>query len=245
MTALLKSELIKLLTTRTAYGLLAAAVAVVLLGTFGTLMSAERGSVTGALHEQPFYMLASINVGLFGLVLGIRSFTDEFRHGTVVPTLLATGSRARVVVAKVAVAALAAAAIAVIAAAAMTGLALLLASLRGHELAFLRADVPAMGGLAGAIALWAALGVGVGAVVRQQVAAIVGGLIWILVVENLGTGVLKDAADFLPGQAGHALARATEAGDVLAVPAAAVVFGAYVVLTSLLGATTLSRRDVI
>ena len=39
-------------------------------------------------------------VPAFVLVLGIRSYTDEARHGSVVPTLLSTAVRLRVVGAK-------------------------------------------------------------------------------------------------------------------------------------------------
>ena len=36
----------------------------------------------------------------FVLILGLRSFTDEFRFGSIVPTLLANPDRRRVLVAK-------------------------------------------------------------------------------------------------------------------------------------------------
>ena len=61
-------------------------------------------------------------------MLGIRGFTDEFRHGTIITTLLASGTRVRVLGAKVAVSAVAAVVIAFVAEAVMTGAALLLSS---------------------------------------------------------------------------------------------------------------------
>lgn len=243
--ASLRAEFIKLLTTRGLYGLIAGAVVVVALGTVSTIMSANPNGIDGSLHQQTFYMLASINAGLFGLVLGIRSFTDEFRHGTVVPTVLASGKPVRVAFAKGAVAALAGAVLGIVVVGAMAGLAIVLSSIRGSELALSASGLGPLAGLVAAIALWAVVGVGIGVIVRHQVAAIVGGLIWVLIVENLGSVLLGDASRVLPGQAGHALARATEAGELIPVPLAAAVFIAYAVLIWLLGAVSLSHRDVI
>jgi ABC-2 type transport system permease protein len=243
--ASLRSEAIKLLTTRGLYGLIAGAAAIVVLGTVSTMMSENPSEIGGSLHEQTFYTLASINAGLFGLVLGIRSFTDEFRHGTVALTILATGNRVRVALAKAAVAALAALALGVVVVAAMAAVAVALGSLRGGEFAVSGSDLGPSAGMVAAIAVWAVLGVGVGVIVRHQVAAIVGGLIWVLIIENVGSGLLGDAGRMLPGQAGHALARATQAGELIPAPLAAAVFIAYAILIWLVGAITLLRRDVL
>jgi ABC-2 type transport system permease protein len=242
MTSLVRSEFIKLLSTRTFYGLMAGAVAVVLLGTVSTIVSADPESLHGPVHKETFYVLASINAGLFALVLGIRSFTDEFRHGTIVTTLLAGGSRIRVLAAKVTVAAMAAAVMALVTGAVMTGTALVLSSARGVGFDVSPSDVSGLIGLVAALALWAAIGAALGAVVRHQVAAIVGGLIWVLIVENLGSSLLADAGRFLPGQAAHALADAPV--DSLAMPVAAVVFVVYATVAALTAAASLVRRDV-
>jgi ABC-2 type transport system permease protein len=245
VTHLVRSEVIKLVSLRAFLGLVAGAVAVVLLGTTSTIMSADPTSLAGVVHEQPFYLLASINTGLFGLVLGIRAFTDEFRHGTIITTLLASGSRIRVFAAKVTVAALAAAVLAIVSEAAMTAAALLLSSARGVGFSITSSDFVGMIGMVLALALWAAIGVAVGAVVRHQVAAIVGGLIWVLVIENLGSSLLGDFGRYLPGQAAHALAGATGMGEALALPLAAGVFGGYVLVAAFIGASALVRRDVV
>jgi hypothetical protein len=65
VTSLIRSEVIKLLSTRTFYGLIAGAAAVVSLGTFLTIMSADGRSLHGPLHEQTFYVLASVNAAVF------------------------------------------------------------------------------------------------------------------------------------------------------------------------------------
>ena len=100
MRALLRAELVKLATTRTAIGLVAGGAAVAALGALSTIMSGQPAELDRPLQEQTFFLLASINLSLFAVVLGIRGFTDEFRHGLIVPTLLVTPSRVRVVAAR-------------------------------------------------------------------------------------------------------------------------------------------------
>jgi ABC-2 type transport system permease protein len=248
MQAQLKSELIKLTSTRTIYGLLLGAVAVVALSTWSTISAVGAADVSGELHGQQFFFLASVNLAVFAVIVGIRATTDEFRHGTVVPTVLSNRSRARLLAAKATVSAAAAAVLAALAQAAMLGLATLLTGggllpgLSGSgSLEVSSTDWAAMAGLTGASALWAVLGVGIGALVRHQVAAIVGAIVWVLVVENLGAGLLGDAGRYLPGQAAHGLAQLP---GLLTVPAAAAALGAYGAAVLLTAQVALVRRDL-
>ena len=244
MPALVKSEFIKLATTKTALGLAVGAVAVAGLGAVSTILSARPEDLARAVHDQHFFMLASINLAMFTLVLGIRSFSDEFRHGSIVPTLVVTPDRRKVVAAKVATSAAAGAALALVAQAAMLVLALLLIRAKGAEATFAERDVAAMGGAVLAGGLWAAIGAAVGAVVRHQVAAVVGALVWVLLLENLGAGLLGDAGRFLPGQAAHGLAQASQAGTALAPAAAAGLLVAYAVVAVGAAVLRLARTDV-
>src|SRR5262249_22230236 len=61
------------------------------------------------------------------------------------------------------------------------------------------------GGTAAA-ALWATIGLGIGALVRNQVATLVGLCAWMLLVENLLLPFIPDAGRLTPGAAGLALA---------------------------------------
>jgi ABC-2 type transport system permease protein len=249
MQAQLKSELIKLTSTRTIYGLLVGAVAVVALSTWSTISAVGAANVSGELHGQQFFFLASVNLAVFAVIVGIRAATDEFRHGTVVPSVLSNRSRARLLAAKATIAAAAAVVLAALAQTAMLGLARLLtgggmlpgSSRSGSSLEVSSADWAAMAGLTGASAVWAALGVGIGALVRHQVAAIVGAIVWVLVVENLGAGLLGDAGRYLPGQAAQALAQLP---GLLTVPAAAAALGAYGAAVLLTAQVALVRRDL-
>jgi ABC-2 type transport system permease protein len=244
MRALVKAELIKLTTTRTAMGLLLGAAAVTMLGAFSTIMSAAPADLAAPLHQQHLFLLASINLSLFALVLGIRGVTDEFRHGSIVPTLLLEPIRRRVLWGKAVTLAAAGALLATLAQAAMLGLALLLLQSKGVQATVGTSDLVAMGGLVAASALWAMIGVAVGAVVRHQVPAVVGALIWVLVVENLGAGLLGQAGSYLPGQAAHALASASQAGTLLAPAIGALVLGGYALLAMVAATVRMTRADV-
>lgn len=245
MPDLLRGEIRKLLTTRTPLGIMIGAVVVVALGTASTIMSMEPGRLTGPVHDQMFYFLASISLGVFALILGVRGFTDEFRHGTIVSTFLTHTSRRRVVIAKTLVSALVAAAMTVVSLAVMVGLATALAGVKDGQVSVTTADMAAFAGLVAGMAGWAAIGTALGAIIRHQVAAVVGGLIWVLVVENMASGLLREAARFTPGQAVHALADVTQASNLPSLQLAAALLGAYLVLGGVLATATLERRDLI
>lgn len=245
MSALLRAELIKLMTVRGTLGLLFGAVAVALIGAVSTIGSGEPEGLAVPLGDQQFFVLASVNLALFALILGIKMFTDEFRHGSIIPTMVLEPDRSRVLLAKAVVGALAGGILVLIAQATTLVVAHLLIGARGVDPSWTASDAVAAGGLVAAGALWAVIGVGVGAVVRHQVAAIVGGVVWIVIIENIGTGFLGDAARFLPGQAAHALARVTGFGDVLLAPAiGGLLFVGYAVLLTVIGTQALVRRDI-
>ena len=249
MQAQLKGEWIKLTSTRTIYGLVLGAIALVALSTWSTISAVGAANVGGELHGQQFFFLASVNLAVFAVIVGIRAATDEFRHGTVVSSVLSNQGRARLLAAKVTVAAAAAAVLAVLAQAAMLGLAVLLTGGgllpgswgSGSSVDVSSTDWAAMAGLTGASAGWAVLGVGIGALVRHQVAAIVGAIVWIMAVENIGAGFLGDAGRYLPGQAAHGLAQLP---GLLTVPAAAAALGAYGAAVLLTAQVAFVRRDL-
>ena len=106
---------------------------------------------------------------LFVMVLGIRSFTDEVRHGSVVPTFLATPKRLRVLAAKTAVSAAAAVVFAVVALGVGTGVIAVYLVAHGYAVPVAAWSLAGLFGRAIAIAvLWATIGVSVGVVVRHQ-----------------------------------------------------------------------------
>ena len=184
---------------------------------------------------------------LFAALLGALSVTSEFRHGTIRPTLLTTPRRGRVVAAKVvvsilsgAVFGLAASALAVGAGAAALGPRDIDLQLDGGDIALLVAGSSAAG------ALWAAIGVGVGAVVRNQVPAVVGIAAWLLFVEGVlaGDALDLDVSKYAPGAAAEALS-GQDPGTLLAPALGALVLAVYAGGSVAAAWWATDRRDVV
>lgn len=246
MNAKLDAEWRKLTTTRTFSWLLAGAGAVAAVSAFSTT------SATGhppfhmyePLHEQTMWLLAAMNGSIFAIIVGARPFTDEFRHRTIAHTYIADPMRRRSTIAKAGAAAAAGALVGAVTVAAVVLVALLMAVSSGGEVTFHSSDLDPTFGLVGAMALWAVIGAGLGAIVRNQVAVVAGGLIWILMLENLGAGFLEEAGRYLPGQTAHAMARTSEAVDLFGAGPAALLMAAYASLFVIAALVTVRRRDV-
>ena len=241
MKALIRSEWRKLRTTRTAAGLGLAVAAV------GVITGVATKAGEFAFDEpllNPLVRNMPIFVGLFVLVLGIRSVTDDFRYGTVVPTVLATPVRGRIVAAKAIVAGLAGLVFALVAEGIALGIAIAFGLAEGPVALHGSFMSELLIGTAASGALTAVIGVGIGAVVRHQIAAVVGGVAWFFVAEDLLAGVLKDGGKWLPAQATHGLTQVARA-DLLAWKTAAVALVVYAVVAVAAGAIVMQRRDVV
>jgi ABC-2 type transport system permease protein len=239
MKGLLSAEFRKLRTTRSTWGLLAGMAAMVAVGVYSTVQESSAAELRKPLHEQQIILVLTYT-RLFVLVLGVKAITDEFRHGTIIPTLLATPQRGRVVAAKVLTAATVGLAFTAVAAAVAVGLAFVLISAQGFDPNVTPADGRALAGLTLAGALWAALGVGIGAAIRHQVAAIVGPLFWLMFVEEMVASRLGRWASYLPTQAGFGLV----SPSVRAGYFAAAVLAAWTALAWIVGTVEIRRRDI-
>ena len=96
-------------------------------------------------------------------------------------------------------------------------------------------------GLIAASAIWGALGVGVGAVVRSQVGAMIGTLVWFLIAEPLVGHLLSGVSPYLPGAALGAIFEGSE--DLSSLAGAAVSVG-YAAVFCLAGTILTVRRDI-
>lgn len=246
MNAVLRSEFRKIRTTRSVFGLLAGTVVLAGLALWGSLSSATPAELAAGLTVPFGYAGIVIIAMLFVMVLGIRSFTDEVRHGSVVPTFLATPKRLRVLAAKVTVSAGAAVVFAIASLAVGTGV--IAVYLVGHGYA-----VPvAWGALAwlfakaiAITALWSVIGVSVGVIVRHQVAAIVGALAWLFVVENILNGLMPKVAAWLPGSAAGVAMGMGALIPVVTPVVGMIVLVAWTVGAVALAAAVIRRRDVV
>jgi ABC-2 type transport system permease protein len=229
MTDLLAAEFLKLRTTRTTWALLAATVAVSALAVASAVIV---GADTATLDlESDRGVRAILNVSangaIFVLALGIIISAGEYRQGTATDTFLTTPTRWRVIAAKLGVAAAAGVVFGALAAGVCIAVANLSYQLEGYT--FPLDSSSAWSTLAGAVlyaALFGALGAATGSLVRNQVAAIVGWLAWLFVVEHIAVGFLPDLGRWLPAAAGRALVRAPNE-ELLAQPTAAVVLAVY------------------
>lgn len=208
MTAQLRSELLKLRSTRTNIGLLAGTLGLVLLVVLLHGLSLPVKELVGRQPQKEIFGRGGMFGTLFAALLGALSITDEFRHGTIRPTLLVTPQRKRVIAVKVGASMLAGAVLGLLAIAVASGVGGLALASRGVKLELGAGDYTGLL-IGGALAagLWAAIGVGVGTVVRSQVPTTVGICTWILFVEGLlaaDAGIIGDASRYLPEALGNA-----------------------------------------
>ncbi len=244
MIAQLRAELLKQRSTRTNLGLLAAMLALVALF---ELLHAVALPVKDIGHRSD--QLSVLGRGemfgvLFAALLGAMSITGEFRHGTIRPTLLTTPRRGRVVAAKVGASMLIGTAFGLTAQALAAGVGSAALAARGVEIRVDGGDYALLlAGAAAAAALWAAIGVGLGAVLRNQVPTVVGICIWLLLVEGLFVGDvgLGGAGRFTPG----ALGKAASGQEPLLAPGLAVfLLALYSAAAAAAGWMATTRRDV-
>jgi ABC-2 type transport system permease protein len=222
MGRLVRAEWTKLLSTRVWIGLLLGGC--VLAGGFAALITGLAGRPGGpppvgtVEYEQVAFSLAS-NGSILSLVLGIIGMTQEYRHRTATPTFLAGPRRWRVVVAKV--------------------------------IGYLVAGIPFAAVVCAvdllAIVIYTVIGVGVGALFRNQVGAIVGSLVYLFVIENVisGIGAISGIYKWLPGGALQAVTDSAQGPDVLDQWQGAVLLLAYGLVFAVLGTLLAVRRDVV
>ena len=235
---LVRSEIRKLVSIRSTYLLLIATVALAIV----TVLDPDDSAATFAkpFDEQTFVFFTSLLVRILVLVLGVRAITDEFRHGTIVPTLLVCPRRNQMYAAKALVVATAGALFAVTAWGAMVGAASAVAASEGASLSLGAEAWRSLGGTALGGAAWGLIGLGLGSILRSQLVATVGGLVWLMGLEDAVRSWLGDAGIYLPGQAGLSLALGSTPRAVLV---GAATLAAYV-MVSLAGARLALKRDI-
>jgi ABC-2 type transport system permease protein len=240
----IRSEIIKLRTARSSVVMLLALAAIMALGVVAVLSDSGAAVLALPLEAQPALHVALSIAPVFALLLGIRSFTDEFRFGSIVPTLLATPERRRVLGGKVAAAAAGGVVLALAALAVSVAVAVPTLLVKGMGVTVSAGPAATLlGRLLLSSVLWSALGVGFGLAVRHQVAAIAGALVWMLAGEALFSGLVPSVARFFPGAAGFGLVGLNPASTLPPVAGGAVL-AAYAIVAALIGGSLMKRRDV-
>ncbi|HEY6780053.1 MAG TPA: ABC transporter permease [Thermoleophilaceae bacterium] len=241
MTALVSAELLKLRTTRTAFGFFAITVLLILLlqgVTFATVDINTKRDV-----EDAFGGAGIATIVL--LILGIVATTGEYRHRTITGSLLATPDRRRYLASKLIAYVLTGAVLGAVAMAVtlVVGLPWLAVRDQPTEL-FSTADFAFLVLRAiAATAISGAIGVAIGAIVRNQVAAVVGILLYLFIVEPVIGLISDDVLKFTLGQSQSSLLGGAFS-EGLAPGYAALVYAGWALLLAALGVALEQRRDV-
>ncbi|GAA1222006.1 ABC transporter permease [Kitasatospora nipponensis] len=245
MHSLIRTEVLKLRTVRSPWLLLAAAPLLVTAGISGLVLSEGKPLDTTAQSGALSHVgLAS----LFTLVFGILAVAGEYRHKTITDTYLSTPARGRVIGAKLLVYAVFGALAGVASSLAGLGVAALWWS--DKSVSFAWSDSAMWTTIGGGIAwnaAFAAIGVGLGALVRSLVGAIAVALAWVALVEGIVGQLIGNLARWLPFNAGQALgagARTMDTGHLLPRWGGGVALAVYTLVFAVLALSTTMRRDV-
>lgn len=245
MKVALRAELLKLRTTKTMLGLLGAMVGLVLLVAMLHALGLPLDKLSSANGQLGILMESGVTVGLvFAALAGAMSVTGEFRHGTIRPTFLGIPQRGRVLAAKALTSAAVGVVLGLVATGVAAGVGTAALSARGVVIELGAGDYARLllGGALGA-ALIAAVGVGVGALVRNQVAAVVGLFVWLLFLENILVDSTPSVSRYMPGVLARALA-GERAGLMQSAPLALLLLAVYAASITWFAWRATLQRDV-
>lgn len=247
MSSLLRAELLKLRTTRTFVALVGAALALSLL------VVVLSGLLSDEIAPQEARDLFTADfTGLFIMLLGVIGMAGEWRHKTITSTILAAPDRLRLLAAKMLAYAAAGLLLSLIVTVTIMIVGTIIMSSRGFETVALSDLLDVLWRNLLVAALVGALGVGVGALIRNQIVAIIGVLIFAFVVEPSLFGLVPDVGRFGPtAGAPSGIIDVSPFGesdddDVLLSPAVAtLVMLGWIALFYAAAGVRLKRRDLV
>ncbi|WP_433501343.1 ABC transporter permease [Sphaerimonospora sp. CA-214678] len=259
MIKLVKAELQKLFTTRLWWILLL--VMLLLVGVFLVIFIVVAGienngaSFPGRDTPEWAQMVwaSGVQMGwIMVMVLGVVMMTSEYRYQTITGTLLTTPRRGQVVAGKLITGLVVGAlfALALLVFQAIVVIPTVLISGGGLDLS--ASHIPQISvGIVVSMALYALFGIGLGALVRNQVAGIVIAVVWTYIVEPILSGipVLQVVGKWLPGGAAQSLMSIdVDTGfgrpDLLPAWGGALILVAYGLLFAAVASATTLRRDI-
>ena len=254
MIRLVRAEWTKLFTTRVWLGLLLGAC--LMVAGFSALLvgfaGAEQNGQPGlpAVGDPTFEHLAfatSTNATVLFLILGIIGMTQEYRHRTATPTFLTEPRRWRVVAAKLGAYALVAVPFAVPVLLTNVLVVTIYAGARGAAPSLSGENLRIVLTSGAALVIYALIGVGIGALLKNQVGAIVGGLVYLFVVEQVIRSIpaTSGAYKWMPGGALEAMTATFQGPDLLSAWQGAVLLVCYGLAAAVLGTLIAVRRDVV
>jgi ABC-type transport system involved in multi-copper enzyme maturation permease subunit len=249
-----RSEWTKLFTTRTWIGLLIGAC--LMAGGFAALFTGLAGQeqngqpgipAVGDPQYETLVFSVAANTSVLLLILGIIGMTQEYRHRTATPTFLTEPRRGRVITAKLIAYALVAVPFALVIVAVGVLVAEIYAGARGAAPSLNADNLQTLAASGLVLVVFAVIGVGVGALLRNQVAAIVASLVYLYVIEPIvaSIGAIQGAYKWLPGGAVQAITSDFQAPDLLQPWQGALLLLGYGLVAAVLGTLLAVRRDVV
>jgi ABC-type transport system involved in multi-copper enzyme maturation permease subunit len=239
----INAELLKIRSTRTTIGLALGMTALILLFALLSGLLTKAPHLMGSQDQLGLLTVGSFS-GVFSALAGIMLITSEYRYGTIRPTFLFSPRRSRVLAAKLAAGLLAGLAFGVAGQALGFGIGIAILDARGIPYApGSGATALLLGGTLAASALWGAIGVGLGAILRNQVGAIIALLAWGFVVENLLFAFVPSVGRFAPAHAQNGLFGLTTK-HLLSPAAGAATLIAWTAALAAVGVVLAARRDV-
>jgi ABC-type transport system involved in multi-copper enzyme maturation permease subunit len=239
-----RAELVKALTTR-----LLLWFALGLVGFLGLVVSihvgsSDRFSLATESTQRSVVQAAGL-AAVAAVLVGALLVTTEYNHGTINQSFLAVPARERLLAAKLVAALLVTAALAVVGAFATVVIAAIWYEGRGETLVVDGTTLPPLLGSVGASVLAAAIGLGLGTLLRRQTAATVLVLLWLLIGENI-IGLIAGAARYAPGHVLAAVVVAHRQGtpDALGLWPAVIAGLVYGAALCAAGFVVVSRSDV-
>jgi ABC-2 type transport system permease protein len=244
MRTLIRAEALKLRTVRGPWLVLGAGPLLVIAGISGLVVSGTD------LRDPGTQAKALAHVGLtaiFALAFGVLAVAGEYRHKTITDTYLSTPGRGRVVGVKLVVYAFFGALAALVST--LVALGVTAAWWSGKGVSFSWDEGAMWAAIGGGIAwnaAFAAIGVGLGALVRNLTGAIAAALAWIALIEGIVGQLIGNLARWLPFYAGQALGSGGKGMLPEALPrwGAALVLAAYTAVFAVAAVATSVRRDV-
>jgi ABC-2 type transport system permease protein len=246
MTALLRAEVLKLRTTRTflAFAGLAVGTSLLIAGLVSLLTEPTQDSVLTD-------VFTSDTSSLFIIILAVVGISGEWRHRTITSSLLAAPDRVRFLAAKTLAFAVVGLLLSLSISISVAVLGFIILSVRDLPTPGLGELAAQVGHIASEAMLLGAFGVCVGALVRNQVVAVVGLLLLSFVVEPVLIGLVPNVfryapfvalptavSDLPPDQSGLADV------DLLAPGLAVLAMLAWIAVTFAIAAVLLRARDL-
>jgi hypothetical protein len=252
MINLVRSEVLKIRSTQVWFWMLLLAAAFTTLGTIANVVTAVEDYYDGDPVDYYGVFTQSQGAGVALLVLGLLGLTTEFRHKTITPTLLATPNRWRLLAGKAASYAVFAIVYALICVALNFAIAIIWLSSEDVPLDYGH-GVP--GGVAKAfltLVLTGMFGLGLGALLRNQAAAMVFGIVYFFILDNLLSYLpkVRKGYAYTPGGAIKAFNSDGHAGGMpddvhlLAPAAGGVLFLAWALALLIIGGRISLSRDI-